>query len=87
MKKGKKGQSQNFPSVPLPQRGWQLLALSALSPAPQENLWFQLAPGDPSSLALVTPPPSSVLPAEQWELFTAVLDFPIALRSLPSNPA
>lgn len=79
-----KGQSQNFP---LPQRCWQLLALSALSPAPQESLWFQLAPGDPSSLALVTPPPSSVLPAEQWELLPAVPDFSIALRFLPSNPA
>lgn len=65
MRKGAKGQSQNFPSVPLPQRGQQLLALSALSLSPQESLWFQLAPGDPNPLALVTPPPSFVHPAEQ----------------------
>lgn len=87
MRKGEKGQSQNFPSAPLPGRGRQLLALSALSPAPQGSLWFQLAPGDPSPLALVTPPPSFVLPAERWELFTAVPNFSIALHSLPSNPA
>lgn len=66
MRKGASERAKpELPSVPLPQRGRQLLTLSPLSPAPQESLWFQLAPGDPSPLALVTPPPSFVHPAEQ----------------------